>query len=823
MYTRSKVDNSKREFLFINDNFASLEKIDPLDEEISNIDRDLYFKFYFKVSQTKAIKENAFSVVVTVKTSNAPSSTILQGAIGDNSDRLINSILTNGSAVSQRNNAESRSTLLEKIADITSKIDNSYLTALKNNIVDESQFAKTKILVKAKTFIPPNSIENSNSSVTAPRIASSTLESDHMQGRLKTKSDALKQSFKLLNLSISPSSITYTSDKVLSNYSLLNGTSPARNNFRNSLLDFLSFIHITDDRSLTAIKGGVKKNDFETVIEQKFDDLINVNLDVILKESYMYRENLFVEFKLVKRIINSKNQIQQVVVEAVQKKLDMKYYYDNFLSKNQSLSVGVSRTNQQVMLQIKNNNGSSSKASVYAKKINYFNITNYIFAGGVSLGSRNQIKNLKINDEENDAIYRIVSTNVKTSKMSSEFIDVVVRNPRRNYVTNVVTIPELLGGKVYLTVIDNSREPGIVGCKIFYKNLTKKEKKYSLSSFTGYQDFRDKKEIFFPFLENLIPYNTYEITAKAVFENGIELYSSQSSVIQAIPYLGSLITFKISNVASSDNDVTFNLSAEQLPDQTSQITDLLGQVSGRYNSDYYLTKGAEFDKFIAFQVFRYDTFFGEFDDLGIITNNQTFSDQSQSASRNASKLASGNTYKYIIYPLIRDPETITETNKTLIDQETKKSYASNVRKFRHPEALMRGSILSNSRINKDSTHDMLYGTLGDSKSIKVTFGKQKNAKIQDFLVTFFNNKRLNLSWKIIGDQSFFDHILVFKEYNGVKTLIGKTHTFLTNVDFYYDLTKNDIGNVRFILTPVHKDYEIGSSIISEYVLIEDIE
>jgi len=176
-----------------------------------------------------------------------------------------------------------------------------------------------------------------------------------------------------------------------------------------------------------------------------------------------------------------------------------------------------------------------------------------------------------------------------------------------------------------------------------------------------------------------------------------------------------------------------------------------------------------------------------------------------------------------IYNYNEKSHTITETAKELIDPETRKKYVSNFRKNRHPSSLVRGNILSKSKVEKDTTPDMLYGMLGDSLYVDVRFGPNNAASIKNFIANRTDLKTVVLSWNIEGKTNNFDHILVFKEENGVRTLIGKTHSLIEKFDFSYNLTLNDVGNIRFILVPIHQDFSSGNSIMSNYILVNNAE
>lgn len=812
----------KRGILIVDDNFAILEKIDP-PEGVSNVNKDFYFKFFFKVSQSRAIDENAFSVVVTLKTKNKQVPIIVSNQQKIDAAKIVNNILTHKLKIKKQNSDQKSSILIEKVADISSKIDNRFLTLSRSNVVDESQFAKTTISLRKKNDIDDVDLDYQSNDTLKNKSLTKTLfgELAVVKNASKNSGIAAKKRFKLLNSLIPPSSITSTSNKTMTPHDARIGCiSPLpKNNFRNQDIDALSAFHHLEE--IHDEKYKKEKNEYETVITQSFNDLINVNLNLILKESFMYQPYLIAEFKLVKNVINSRNETRQVVVETVQKSFDMKYYYDIFMEDMKPLSVGISKRNQETFLQIKNQNGSACNAIIYAKSINDFNKSSFKQIATTTLGSKNEISTVKIIDSDRDAIYRIVCSSIKTKQSSLDFTDVVIKNQRKISNNNVVVIPFLNKGKINLSIINNSYDFNIVACKILYRNATKKESKYTIASILPFT--QGTNEYDHSISASLIPYNIYEITTKLIFENGIEVYSTNSNFVEFIPYNGS-VYLNISGVSSSANDIAFNLNAQILEDQIQQISTMISQVSATYNIEEYQTRQASFDKFIAYQIYRYDFADGTCSDLGIIPNASSFSDSDQSLKMGAKKATSGEKYKYIIYPLVRDPETITETKKEFIDVETKKRYTSNLRKSRHPVALIKGSVLSKHKLDSDSKRDMSYGILGQSYSLDLTAGTTNQLTlINNFSANLISDKKVILTWNVSGRLSAFDHILIFKDEGGVRTIIGKTHCFEDKFTFTYNLTKQDIGNIQFVLVPIHQDYSSGRSVISNYVLINDVE
>jgi len=827
MYVNS--GEKENRILFVDDDFAFLHKIYPLDQTITNVSKDLHFKFRCKVSQTSAIKEGVYSVVVTVKSVNKQIPTIVPNDLESfEGNDIAENILTNASKIKNQSFREEASIISEKIIDITSKIDNRFLTAIRNNVIEESQFLKTKVIVKKKKDPNETSQESLEKRTQRISLKSRSLDLLLLRSTPKIKSEQIKTRFKLLNSSISPSSITLLENKTLTPYSSLLGSNSSSNNqqksfLKNDLLESLYFFH--EFENIDNENDHEKKalnNPYMTIVGQQFDDLIEVSTNFVFKENIMYVPFLIVEFKLIKNVLDSFRNIQKIVIEAVEKTLDLKPYYNQFFSRElKPLRVGVSKSFQKnsnyVCFEIQNTNEGAGTANIYRKSLNYFNDSHFQKITNIPFSTKNQINFYKHNDVD-DAIYRVVYQNSTTNELSNDFTDVVVNDPRKINFNDVMVIPYLSRGKIFVSLINDSYNFNVVSCKIFSKNLTKKESNYV---YQATFDVSKGTQSEIAITRDLVFYNTYEIRAKLVFENGVEVFSKYSGIIQYIPYIGDIYNVNITDFSTETDDVTFNIFAELQQDQVGLIQNLLSQVSAQYNTDFNSGREAEYDKFVAFQILRYDLLDGSFEDFGIVPNNSSFSDATISKIKGIPNAIAEKAYTYIISPLIREPSSVTEIDKEIEDQETNKTYSSNFRKFRHPLALSRGNIMSENKVNNDVVPDMLYGMVANSLKINVQAAK-KYPTISDF-IAFKSKGKVILTWNINKKEIQFDHILIFKENNGIKTLIGKTHGLKDNYTFFYDLTNHDLGNIRFVLTPIEQDYSTGSSIISDYVLINSVE
>ena len=374
-----------------------------------------------------------------------------------------------------------------------------------------------------------------------------------------------------------------------------------------------------------------------------------------------------------------------------------------------------------------------------------------------------------------------------------------------------------------IEVIAYNTFSNVVSARLLIRDVTNKQKSYSIAedvfNFSS-KDFSSTLNI----TKNLIPYHTYELTTKIIEKNGIETQSSYTTLIEYVPFSGNPFDIRISETRLS-TDVQFSVNANLIQDQIGTLSSLLSQMSSNYSLEDLKSRNAKYDKFIAFSIVRYNVTTGDVENMGIIANNSTFIDSQEAAKYSAKPLSQFDKYKYVIYPLVRDPATVISQKQEKIDLETRKRYNINQRKHLHPLTLTRGNIVSSNVISNDldPKDDLLYGFIGTSYHVDASLISNKPI-IESFNVSLINDKDVFLSWKISGNREFVDHIVILREIDGIRKIIGKTHCLVDgSLNVTYSLTQHDIGNIRFILVPVYNDFSSGQISISNELLVHSVE
>jgi len=824
VYVRNNLKRSNL-LLNVNDDFAILKNISPKEGQSRFVNGDLHFDFIFNVSQLNALRQNALTVLVTIKSEHQIVPTIIEkdsrsGISPAGREKLVNNILTHKSKLKSiiKNN---QNIIFQRYADITSKIDKQLLYFIKNDkdiVTTQTGLIKRKITLQRK-------IDDQNSGIKTVPIKQ---ELSHHNLSDFDKIDTIdkesqKTRIRLLNKGISPSVITNLTKRSISAHEKLNGT-VRKITYPESNLDLvditnLCYIHGTETKKIDF--------SFETVINQKFDDNINVTVPVVLDSSLSQGNLLIVEFSLLQTVTNFSSTKQVNVIEKVEKKLDIQSHINDFYRFSKPFEVISSSVNGQIFFEIKQlekfKRVGGNKLRVFKKVISddmsdvyklvqFENVDSYF-------SEFETTKKLFITNFYNESsIFRFVPVNFYNEN-SCEFTDVVITPQRKIKTNRLVIIPSLSRGEVIVEFF-NTDFLDIVAIRLLIRNVTTKEKDYSLEVNTigidnNYGYLNSTK------LNNLIPYHIYELTTKLVFRDGTEALSSYSTLIENTPYTISIDIPEITPLVS-DDDITFELNSVVPEDQVGLIKRLLLSVSSTYNEESLNSRNAPLDKFLAFNIIRYDLSNGDVTNLGIIGNNETFSDSRQSKVNATNKAKPGIRYKYLVYPLLRDPKNVIETNVILKDQDTKREYKFNPRKHNHPIAMTRGTIVSQRFIDSDTKNDMLYGKIGTSTSVEVTIPVRNNLQVTNCTAKFINRKKIILSWNVDSDIKNIDHFIILKEINDVRTIIGKSHCLQSNLNFFHDLTQNDVGNFRFLIIPISKNYLSLQPIYSNYLLINTI-
>jgi hypothetical protein len=826
---KSKTNNG---ILQVDDNFATLVNITPSipDPRAQYSGDELQFEFVYKVSQIKAIEENALSVAITVKSINKSRPVIVTsrklGVI--NTDDLLDNILTHRTKVNNILLNESNSIIAYKRSDITSKINNQVLSYLKaKQPLDNVGFQKTKILVQK--IDQKESEEPKISGIIKQELGHATLNDTNLDINKESFIDSKAARLDLIQKkSISPTIVTSIADRSISTNQKLKGLSrkSSHNEYPGSPITALTNSYLFSGQNLSP------KSEYVTSVSQTYDDTITIKTKILIKNDVSSQKNnknqlssiLNVKFELLK----SSNESSTTPVEIIEKNLNVEDHIKKYLTPREAPSVSAFKNGSNVVLQIKQNDDRSSGVKIYKRS---FSISDknmhdpYELIDQVGLSKEIGIGRFSYtNFNQENVIYRIVPYNkFSPNFVSSNFSDVLINNNSlMDIKKKLIIIPQITESGI--KVVAYNTFSNIVAANLLIRDVTVRQKNYTIVN-DVFQFQSSNSTATLTLSKNLIPYHVYELTTKIIENNGVESISSYSTLIEYVPFTGNPFDIEISEVLNSGDDIQFSVSANLVQDQIGVFRDLLNQVNASYDEAQLTSRKANFDKFIAFNIVRYNLSTGDVENLGIIPNKTTFVDSQRSKLYSAKSLTYNNHYKYAIFPLVRDPNTVISQIQEMTDVETKKKYKMNPRKHLHPISLIRGSVVPKRVIEQESDpkEDMLYGFIGTSYQVEASFVGSKPV-INLFSASFLGNRKVYLAWTIQGDQSLIDHLIISREIDGVRRIIGKSHTLSREqATFVYEISHDDIGYVKFIITPVYMDFSSGSEAISDGLLITDID
>jgi hypothetical protein len=816
----------------IDDNFATLidaseSESDGTDFRNQSLRGDLTFLFNFKVSQIKAIEQNALSVAITIKNDSKDIPVIFsQNDVAQNDkEKVVNNILQYRNKIDNINRKDKESFLLRRVGDISSKVSNQLLNAIKTNQpLEDTGIKKTKIILKKKSVaIEDGTVKNQILPVSAHKSISEISEQELKNGINKSNFSIKKLYHNMLYKHAKPvSNITLAQSRNISTFESTQGL------LRKSELTENVGDPTTEIINSFLFSGQTGAEEYTTIIDSVVDDMVDVSTTIkIRQEQLNVQTALIVKFELLQTKVTSAGARRSFVLESVTKTIDLQKHIQSFFQAKKSPTLNFSATNDKIILLLQNKNGNNTGVSVFKKTINNGEISTFkqITKANLSSGTNRLTFN---NAKDEIAIYRVVP-NSSTTGVGSEFSDVVVRTKKKS--KKLVIIPTLVTDGVKITAY--RQDPLIKSAGVLARNITLKQSQFAQVENLIFNDNDTQASVT---IKNLNPYNIYEFCTNICYDNGDVEKSINTALIEYLPYEGAALRVQIPDLnkglqtqaqlpgepqetITGIPDVSFTPEAIVLQDQIGRFKQLSEQISKSYGIDIVNQKNSIFDKLILFEVTRYNKTTGDVAYLGVVSNREKFIDSERSPAFLAKKVVAGNEYQYVLNPLLRDPASILEGEKNIVDIETKKSYNFDPVKQLHPIKLKKGTSVSKSYLESSGKDEAIYGRIGSSYSVDVSY-KLASSRILNFEATRANTKKVYLKWSVQGNEENFDHFIILKQIENVRTTIGKSHSLSKNLFYVYELSQSDVGNIKFVLIPIHDDYSVGDVIYSNNLLIE---
>jgi hypothetical protein len=784
-----------KQILSIPDDFFNIVSVDRLSNTVV---ADLYYS----VNQYAAIKQEALTVTVNVISKKPKIESIITA--DDNqidSKKVIQKLSTHIRDIAINSKNQEKFIVAKRNSDITSKINNEIIPFLKTG---NSKDAPTRTVIKPQlverlknegSVVPNISITNSYMPVSS---STTQNESKKVINNLLFKEQKDPSSFITdFNISITPAESR-------------DGFSKQNTNNVSFNVSKLSSIMKSSFLSTKKNLGDFFDNDYIDVLTtEKQIDLsipiriilpINSTVDGIDKSNYLFKFDL----------ISSKTKLS---IDTITKEVELFKHIKFFTTPKLAPTVKVSNsTTSRVILDIIQNDENANSVNIYKKTISKAtsNDSEYLLLGNFETGGLHSSTLVRLSNEniKSTVLFRVIPTN--NGNEGFEFSNVVISSNKDLYLKNVSlsTYSEQSG----IRVEARNLPPDLVSIKFVSKNLSLLHKDFSIvnDEVILINDVMKSNDYVSVVDSSVKDNNIYEYNVCLIFSSGIEVVAG-SSIIEHAARLPQGLSTRVENISQQENDFSFSITTKSF----SSNLDIVLQLLRKQNIDAYFTNEvfAEKEKLaslIAHNVQRVDLETGKRYDFGIILED-SFVESSYRELNNIDPINSKKKYRYEVTAVIRDPETIFESEQEKTDKIIKKQYRFSPLKFKHPINKRSGMLVTANGISlKHSKNTFMYGMLGNTINIDVGIDKLQS-NVRNLKADIINRDYAIISWTF-EDLFDVDHFVVFAETSGTNFAVGKVHSNFQNnfCYFMHKTSKHSFNATRYAVLPIYKAYDIGT-------------
>ncbi len=809
--------------LTVDDTFASLKSMGD--------DGSLQFEFRYIVSQRDAIKNNASTVKVSILSRTIKKQPLLANSQSGRTDnkQLVSNILTQMSDAKSALKKQENFTVASRNSSILSAINNEIIGQLANGGTKNSI---QQLNTTALKLVPASSVKQSNviqpilthATPSFVSVATSSIGTDPQQ----LMHDMINRQ------GVDPSHVLNLSSRSVSAADSVGGTLRPSQAAENSMtvVTKLADWYVFHPTSPVIPKTSDNIIDSESmhVLENSASELIELSLLLTIPKSARTLAGSDVSHFHVKfDMIDSRS---GVTIDTVTKSLDVARHVQLFTTPRipPIVSAGRSELSSRLNLEIKQQDPGGHAIQVYKKAFwrAVTDVDEYSLVGTYNVKYNQQSLLVQVDKPvSSTVIYRVIALGAQGT-LSSEYTNVVVKPSKFHPIKAIALVAQLISSGVQLEI--RKIPQGVASVEFVRKNRTTFEPTYTnVGGGRVLIDSASKTADHVLIVDTgVFPGNVYEYAVKMTYDTGDEQTSNAVfvDVINPDPGVVNTVVSDLSVISNTSTpDVAFNIKTTIVDTNNDTIKALLKRqdLYDLFKDD--VMKEREFlTSLIAHNVQRIDLLTGQREDFGVVTA-EIFSDTALRQNQAITQLQYGHKYRYEIQALLRSPETMFQTlNKTVTDQTTSKTYTYSPAKFFHPVALTQGTLVTHTGLNKlFPKSQMSWGAVGAPTSIEVSFDDPP-ARIIDAAATQFDDHLNIISWKVQGEAKRIDHFIVLSQVNGVRTLLGKTHTqFSTgNFQLLHALTRTSIGQVSYIVIPIFDDYKVGEQVETNSVMIEEV-
>lgn len=309
--------------------------------------------------------------------------------------------------------------------------------------------------------------------------------------------------------------------------------------------------------------------------------------------------------------------------------------------------------------------------------------------------------------------------------------------------------------------------------------------------------------------------------------------TDEGSTVMVVEYTPEISTFIATvindprGVQGTELDITFKLETNTVlgdEDQLRKALESQGLLAYFGNS----VTQERLQQLVAYNVVRTNLNSGEVEDFGVVVD-KNFSDVAVGRPKGVTPLRNGDTYKYTVTTLLRDPNTslrgitIDAVDPTYPNKQNRK-YTYQPYYWQHPVALKKGTLVTDETIQViTSKTDFLLGEVGSLAMVTVSLENFMPGVIEPVAskVSVSSPTTIRISWRVTGLATKFDHFIVMQEHLGMVTRIGCCHNITSNntFEFFDELTNEETGEIGYLIIPIYYDYSIGKSINTNKVVV----
>lgn len=707
-----------------------------------------------------------------------------------------------------------KSNVLQLYVDSTSKVNNQLISSVKTNRSD----LFNAVQMRSTDFSLQTVKQVGDTGIFAPILQTTSV----------TKDDAAdfeaKKSLKtmLITERKDPSQVIQQSVPQLTPNHALNGTFSRANQVSSTLnlfykhiirtpeIGFGSTEHFSDEKKVLVLQS---KFNNEVYLEKDFSIPISN-----LKNSDGSYKTLFVFFEVIDRF-----GVSQQVVE---KLVDLSKSIEVFQTPKLPPTLSIYKNEKSLFgsLRISQQDPQARFVNLYRKNISHISSVpeEYIYADQFDLSPDEGERIFTVDVPAGSTIiYRAVPVGVNGVE-SFEYSNIVITSKlsdrRLKYASLAYTISS---NGIELEIREVS--PEAISFDVIRKDRTIFDSSYSI--ITSSPILVESGQTQYKVVDSSVKKkHVYEYAVKLHFRDG-RSKNVGNIFVEYIPSADNVVDTKIKNLTvtfSPEPNVTFDLETNVISTDVDTLTRLLEQnnLLDFFSTDI-LKERSKLNELICYEVHRQDLTTGIIENFGIISD-KSFSDEKFRVVNSVAPLRGGRQYRYVVTTLLRSPETLFEEFvKDAVDSSTKKKYSYKPFKFFQPITLERGSVTTSKTLKLNHAKEpFAFGNVGSFASAEVSFEKAISTVTDVKAETGFDDF-IVIKWKYDGSLEDVDHFIVMKEFQGFRTMLGKSHALGGNKTFQYikKISDDDAGELEFIVVPIFSDYQLGKEVKSNQLTV----